>query len=57
MVATANALGSVLWNPLIGWSIDRTGSYIPALAGAAVAIAAGAAGWLVVGRAPAPGAA
>lgn len=57
MVATANALGSVVWNPLIGWSIDRTGSYAPALAGAALAIAAGATAWLLVGRAPAAAAA
>ena len=48
-VATANSLGFVLWNPVIGWSIDRSGSYAPAMIGCALAIAAGAAGWVVVG--------
>ena len=45
-IATVNSLGFVVWSPLIGWSIDRTGSYTPALVFAAVAVAAGAAAWV-----------
>lgn len=49
-ISTAYALGFVIWNPLIGWSVDRTGSYTPAFAFATFAIAAGAVAWAVAGR-------
>ena len=50
MIATSFQLGSVIANPLIGWSIDRTGSYTLALAVPPLLIVPGAAIWLLLGR-------
>lgn len=50
MLAAGTALSFVVINPLIGWSVDLTGSYRAALTGLALLILPAAAVWLLVGR-------
>src|SRR3989475_4715228 len=50
VTTAAGALGAIVSNPLIGWSVDRTGSYTLALWCLGLLVLPGTAAWLLLGR-------
>jgi len=50
MTTAAAALGAIVSNPLIGWSVDRTGSYSLALRCLGLLVLPGTAAWLLLAR-------